>query len=102
MAQLLRIKTLSWDKQQYELFDNESNTYLQNGYSVNGAGFLYRNSNDNQIMYSQGFESIKNYHPEVSDHKVLMAFQEMNSTSCQTRCRLFPDWIAQVPPRAGN
>lgn len=51
MTQYLKIKTLSWDKQQYELFDNESNSYLMNTYNVSGAGYIYRMPNESETLY---------------------------------------------------
>lgn len=52
----LRIKTFSWDKHQYELFDNESNTYIQNSYNLRGKGYLFRSNNENETHHHMGFE----------------------------------------------
>jgi hypothetical protein len=66
---VLKIKTLTWDKVNYELFDTESNQHKSSIFSLQQEGFIYRNNSDNQAYYQAGPDTLKG---DKATYKILI------------------------------
>lgn len=73
---ILKIKAITWDKQNYELFDTESNQYKVQLFQFRKEGFLYRDNFTNETYISEKMAEIKAY-LQNPQYKIIMVVARM-------------------------
>lgn len=68
------MKIVSWDKQNYELFDNEANSYQEKFLQIRESGFLVRNNTNNESTFITDLESIRTFATDLN-FRILMIVQ---------------------------
>lgn len=74
------MKIVSWDKQNYELFDNEANSYQEKFLQIRESGFLVRNNTNNESTFITDLESIRTFATDLN-FRILMIVQVVDGIS---------------------
>jgi hypothetical protein len=79
MSQTLQLRIVSWDKQNYELFDNESNQYQEKTVTIGSSGIVVRNNTTNESEFVADLSTSKAFASDPN-YRVLLVIQVIDGT----------------------